>query len=354
MYSKIRSKQQDYALNQGIKFNDFQKDYLHIVGTKKLNLIEQTTSPNLGFLEPMADKNTNPVEIENTKIVDQLLKLEQEFNSTLALYTNQYQQYMNKVVDRENELKAMARKNVRNSGGKFFYVNRFGITRGFSTPAWDQKPASCPSAIPTDDSVQAFNNLTNGLDYAVGQPCDLDGTIIQNENGQYAWIDEKGQRHEYENRDMLNQTQKNGNCPGQIHQVTNNIYNMFPAGSAMNAHSNCNSPMFDQALYDAVNNSNQKLMNIANDMYQQALKLDKTSLEVEKRGHDMQDQLVTQIRSLNEEREKIIKLKANTATLDGDIEDDGIIANMEMARYVGLGLAAVAIGGLTIHLMTQK
>ena len=354
MYSNINSTQQDYALKQGMKFNDYQKDYLYIVGTKKLNLIEETSSPNLGFLEPLSNNNTNPVEIENTKILDNLLHLEREFNATLATYTNQYQQYMNKVLDRQNEVKAYTRNNVKNSGGKFFYVNRFGITRGYSQDAWAQKPSSCPHTIPTDDSVQAYNNLTNGLDYAVGQPCNLDGQMIQNENGQLAWVDEKGQRHEYDSRETMEQTQKNGNCPGQINNVTNAIYDMFPAGSAMNAHSNCNTPMFDQALYDAVNNSNQKLMNIANDMYQQAIKLDKTTLEVEKKGQSMESQLVDKIKSLNEEREKIIKLKANTDTLDGDIQDDGIIANMEMARYVGLGIAAIAIGGLTIHLMTKK
>ena len=353
MYSNINSSQQDYALNQGKKFNDYQNDYLHIVGTQKLKLIEETSSPNLGFLEPMTG-NTNPVEVENNKILDNLLKLETEFNATLALYTNQYQQYMNKVLDQANEVKAYARNNVRNSGGKFFYVNRFGVTRGYSQEAWAQKPSSCPHSVPTDDTIQAYNNLTNGMDYTPGQPCNLDGQIIQNEDGQLAWVDEKGQRHEYDSRETMEQTQKNGNCPGQINQVTNNIYNMFPTGSSMNANSNCNTPTFDQALYDAVNDSNQKLMNIANEMYQQAITLDKTSKEVENKSNSMQDQLVTQIRSLNEERERIIKLKSNTSTLDGDIEDDGIIANMEVARYVGLGIAALAIGGITLHLMTKK
>ena len=113
MYSNIDSTEQNHALKQGKKFNDYQKDYLHIVGTKKLDLIEKTTSPNLGFLEPMSDKNNNPVEVENTKILDNLIKLENEFNTTLALYTSQYQQYMNKELESKNNMNAYTRKNVK-------------------------------------------------------------------------------------------------------------------------------------------------------------------------------------------------------------------------------------------------
>ena len=356
MYSNIDSTEQNHALKQGKKFNDYQKDYLHIVGTKKLDLIEKTTSPNLGFLEPMSDKNNNPVEVENTKILDNLIKLENEFNTTLALYTSQYQQYMNKELESKNNMNAYTRKNVKNSNGKLFYVNRFGVSRGYSKDSWAKKPSSCPSTIPTDDSVQAYNNLTNGLDYVAGQPCNLDGQIIQNDDGQLAWVDEKGQRHEYDSRDTLLQTQKNGNCPGQINSVSNTIYNMFPAGSAMSASSNCNTPLFDQALYDSVNTSNQKLMNIANDMYEQALKLDKTSLAVEKQSDNIGAQLAKQIKSLNDEREKMMKLKGQTDiyTLDGDIQSDRINVNMEKARYIGLGLAAVVLVGITMHVMTKK
>ena len=210
--------------------------------------------------------------------------------------------------------------------------------------------------MPTDDSIQAYNSLTNGLDYAVGQPCNLDGQIIQNADGTFAWVDEKGQRHEYDSRATMEQTQKNGNCPGQINSVTNAVYNMFPAGSAMTSSSNCNTPLFDQGLYDAVNSSNQKLMNIANEMYNYAIKLDNTSTQVEKQGDTVKNELVQQIKSLNEEREKMIKLKGQVDiyTLDGDMQDDKINVNMEKARYIGMGLAALVLGGITIHVMTKK
>ena len=304
----------------------------------------------------MTDKKTNPVELENTKILDNLLKLENEFNTTLALYTSQYQQYMNKVQDNTNEMKATMRKNVKNSNGKLFYVNRFGVTRGYSDDSWSKKPSSCPNTIPTDDTVDAYNSLTNGLDYVSGQPCNLDGQMIQNDDGQLAWVDEKGERHEYDSRDTMEETQKKGNCPGQINSVSNTIYNMFPAGSVMSAHSNCNTPIFDQSLYDSVNASNQKLMNIANEMYRQALDLDKTSLAVEERADNIGSKLSQQIKSLNEERDKIIKLKGRTNihSFNADDNIDRINVNMEKARYIGLGLAAIVLGGITIHVMTKK
>ena len=124
----------------------------------------------------------------------------------------------------------------------------------------------------------------------------------------------------------------------------------------MTSSSNCNTPLFDQGLYDAVNSSNQKLMNIANEMYNYAIKLDNTSTQVEKQGDTVKNELVQQIKSLNEEREKMIKLKGQVDiyTLDGDMQDDKINVNMEKARYIGMGLAALVLGGITIHVMTKK
>lgn len=350
MYSTL---QKDYALKQGIKFNNYQSDYLHIVGTKNLNLINETTMPNLGFLEPMENRTMNPIQIENNKIKEKLRQLELEFNKTLALYTANYERYYNKVLNQKNELTMYTNKNIKNNNGKKYYVNNHGVTRGYSEEAWNKKPSSCGTNIPTDDSVQAYNSLENGLDYVPGQPCDLDGTVVQNEQGTIAWIDEKGQKHIYPSREVMEKTQQNGNCPTSIRQVTNEVFNMFPNGNEMNEHTTCSSTMYNEEMYNQINNINQKLLNIANEMYQEAVKLDKTEKNVESKNNSMQSELLDNIKSLNNEREILEKLQRKNDTLSGEYQENQLQATSELYKYISMGLLALTIGGITFHHLTK-
>jgi hypothetical protein len=350
MYSEL---QKEYSLKQGIKFNDYQNDYLHIIGTKKLDLINETTMPNLGFLEPMENKSSNPLTIENNKIKDKLVKLQTEFNNALALYTSNYQMYYDKILNKDSNIRNYTGKNIKNSNGKKFYVNTHGVTRGYSDDAWNKKPGSCATNIPGDDSITAYNSLENGLDYVPGQPCDLDGTIIQNEQGQFAWIDEKGQKHLYPNRDIMEKTQQNGNCPTSIRQVTNTIFNMYPSSSEMNEHSSCSSNIYDAELYNQLNSVNQTLLNIANEMYEESLKLEKNQESVGAKKKSIRSQLLDNIKSLNEERNNLQNIMDKSNNLSGKFEDHKLQATSELYKYISFILVAITLGGITYHQITK-
>jgi hypothetical protein len=350
MYSEL---QKEYALKQGIKFNNYHNDYLHIIGTKKLELINETTMPNLGFLETMENKSMNPLTIENNKIKDRLVQLQNEFNKALALYTSNYEMYYNKILNKDSNIRSYTGKNIINSNGKKYYVNNHGVTRGYSDDAWNKKPESCATNIPTDDSITAYNSLENGLDYIPGQPCDLDATIIQNEQGQFAWIDEKGQKHIYPNRDIMEKTQQNGNCPTSIRQVTNDIFNLYPLSSEMNEHSSCSSNIYDAELYNQINSVNQTLLNIANEMYEEAVKLEKTQEIVGSKRKSIKSELLDNIRSLNQERDNLQNMINKSNRLSGKFEDYKLQTTSELYKYISFVFVALTLGGITYHHLTK-
>lgn len=215
MYGKMYNLPQGLvSLKQGKKFNDFQNDHLHIVGTKRLDLIKQTTSPNLGSIEPMTTNNSsNPIDIESEKIKESLAKLEKQFNDTLTKYTASYTNYLN------------SEKNQIKSGG-----------------------------------------------------------------------------------------------------------------SQMNT----------------VETLNQELMNIAQQMYNEATKLEETSSGVEDQADNIKTELIAQIKSLNDEREQLVKLNTSTTTLDAEMSRSEVDIDMNQIRYYAYGLSALALGAITFHVMTRK
>lgn len=355
MYASLNEKNIDYSLKQGKKFNNHQNDYLQIVGTKKLNLIEQTTSPNLGFIEPMENNNSqpDPIQMENERVISKLRTMEDEFNKTLALYTSYYEQFYNKLLTEHANVTAYKRKNVKNGNGKFYYVNKYGVTRGYSDEAWKNKPSSCATNVPNDGTIQAFNSLTNGLDYVSGQPCNLDGSVVQNEDGKLAWIDIRGQRHDYPDRTTFETTTKDGKCPSHITQVSNQVFNMFPSASVMSEHSTCDTGALDSQLYNAINIQNQKLINIANQMYEESIKLNNSEQKVEQQNNSIQSGLLDKIQSLNKERDTLIALKNKNATLEGEYQSNNLQATSEYMRYILYTISALTIGGITYHVLTK-
>lgn len=337
--------EKNFSLKQGKKYKDYQNDYTHIIGTKRLDLIEKTSDNNLGFIEGLK----NPLEVENNKVKEKLKDLENQFNTTLALYTNQYQRFLTKLMNEQSELQPYLNKNVKQNNGKFYTVNRFGVARGYSKDAWANKPSSCPSGIPNDSTIKAFNYVATGLDYVPGQPCDLDGSIIKNnDTNEIAWVDEKGEKHIYPDEFTYEQTQKNGGCPSNIHHVSNEVFNMFASGSAMNEHSSCETNI-DQQLLESVKASNQKLLNIANEMYQETVKLEHTEKQVEDKSEQTRKILLDQIQSLNKERDELQKAKNYSAMFNGELDDSNLQINREYYHYLVWIIAAVTLGGITMH-----
>lgn len=346
-------KELQQSLNQGNHFLDLQKDYLGIVGKKRLNLIEKTSSNHLGYLEGM--ENQNPINSENDNLTNNLMDLENKFNQTLNEYTAAYKQYLNEVSQQDNQ-DIMKYKNsyIMSPEGRFYYVNKYGIARGFTPDAWSNKPDSCPPGGPSDDTKKVFHMFKTGLNYEPGQPCNLDGSIIRNKsNGRAAWISEEGERHWYPNSDIFEARIKNG-CPKDYTYVSNEIYNMYPKGKDMNADSKCSTSNMNTPLWNRIIQLNQKLMNIANEMYQGVERMNKKGNTLDSHVDETKTQLISEIQNLNSERVKLEQVKQNVDTLDGEFQNKEVMYRSSYYHYLVWLIGAITLGVITIHHITKK
>ena len=135
----------DINLKQGKKFLNYEKNTLENI-LPKLNLIEQTSSPNLSsIIESMTDKDS----IQNTKDIiqrDDVSRLEEEFNTTLASYTATY-----KLINEELMLNAALYKDQEKYFGSivtnnknYIYVNDYGFTHKFEDNSIKNLAKNCP------------------------------------------------------------------------------------------------------------------------------------------------------------------------------------------------------------------
>lgn len=337
-----------HSLQQGSKFLDLQKDYVGIIGKKRLHLIEKTSGNHLGYLEGM--ENANSINVENDKLTNHLMELENKFNQTLNQYTAAYKQYLNEMTQ-QDEPDIMKYKNsyIMSPGGRFYYVNKYGIARGFTPEAWSKKPDSCPPGGPSDDTKKVFHKFKTGLNYEPGQPCDLDGSIIRNKNnGRAAWVSETGERHWYPNSDVFEARLKNG-CPQNYTYVSDEIYNMYPQGENMTGDSKCTTSHMNTPLWNRIIQLNQELMNIASEMYQGVEMMNKQGKTIDTHVDDTKNQLMNEIKNLNTERMKLEQAKERVDTLEGEIENRRTMYRSSYYHYIVWLIATITIGAITIH-----
>lgn len=329
---QIFSKQNgDPSLRQGSKFKQYRNDYTHIVGLKKLNLIEQTTMPNLENMTTMKESDKDVLSTLNTSIDSHMKTLEMDFNDTLDQYSTAYDAYMKQILQEDSTIQKYKNKYIENKDGKFFYVNRFGVTRGFSSPAWASRGAGCPSSDIIPDSVNAYNALQHGLDYVPGQPCNLDGNVVRAPDGTVAWIDDKGYRHVIPSTDDLDKAVKEGTCPATITDVEQTTFDMFTEGHDTYT---CNVGQVKDALYTKVIALNEKLLSIAGEMYKEAVKVEQTSEAVEKKDSAIETTVGEQMQLLEKHRRQLEKMNKNQSTLQAELTNTHLAYKSEYWKYV--------------------
>lgn len=106
MYSNMYNLNQgENSLKQGNKFNNLHKDYLYIVGNNRLNLITQTSSPDLGSLELVRSSSgslepfttSTRLEVLDNKLTTDISGLSSEYSTKLEDYLSDYEGYMKHV-----------------------------------------------------------------------------------------------------------------------------------------------------------------------------------------------------------------------------------------------------------------
>lgn len=348
------SKNQNYDLEQGKIYNQLNKLYYKIVGKKHINLIQQSTSSNLGsFYEAMT--NTS-IDNRDGQMTQRMIDLQNKFNSTLNEYTESYKQYLQQFdKNSENNPMRYADMNVRSKGGKFYYVNKYGYTRGYSSPSWNNRDSSCPSSPPKRGTENIFYRLRRGAEKGSGEPCGLEGTNIRNAStGAVAWVDAKGFKHHYPNQTIWNETQKNGNCSSSYKNVSNEIYNSVPSGSDMNPTSKCETGKFNEPLWNRILQLNDRLIQLAEELYDESNKIRNKEDDVSNELSSTQNELMNYISELEKERKQLEKIQQKNLTLQGRYDELKVDIRSQYMRYVAWTVGALTLGTLAFHHITKS
>jgi len=332
------------SLSQGVNFNNHMSKYIDIVGKKSLKLIEQTTGANLESLHENMDVMDNPITKKEELEISKLKALESEFNVTLQEYKDNYQLYLTHVANQSENIEKNSNINVQDPGGKFYYVNQYGYTRGYSNTAWDNKPSTCLQSTPDSASKTIYKTLSNGVDYNSGQPCNLDGKLLRNsQTNHLAWISPEGKRHFYPNESIYENANKNGGCPfGNEILVSNEVFNMFPPGDDMTDETKCFTNNKDSSLMNTIVTLNSRLMAISQEMYNIVKNMDKEDDTLDNVLTNQKQTLMTEMTTLNNERNKFVDLEKSMQKLNGEYDNIQLVTNMEYLQYIGWTVGAVA------------
>lgn len=346
----FENKTENNSLKQGLYFNNLKKGFDKLIGFKRLNLIHETTDPNLGNIESFS--NVNGI-TQETAEMKQLNELESQFNNKLNIYSNVYKDYLTKLMTSNEAAIQYANTNVKDSTGKFYYVNEYGIARGYSNESWASKDSSCPTSTPGDDTVTVFNELQVGLDKNLGEPCNLDGKMIRSSTtGNVAWISSTGYRQLFPNDNILQAGQKNG-CTTSTIDVTDTIFNIFTKGNDMTITSTCNIPTGYSNIKNELQKLNNELIDIANQIYNLIVNMVNNNSSVEKNIESTKKNLQNQIQLLNQQRDIFNKLQNSDKTLKGEYEDNNLLINSTYYKYIIWSIAAMTVGAIAIRHMTS-
>lgn len=338
------------SLEQGVHFRNYQNHYNNLVGIKRLNLIEQTTGQHLGNVEPLTNIQGFGEESPEMK---QLNKMEQDFNTKLNTYSAIYKQYLTKLATSKENAVLHSNINVRDSNGKFYYVNQYGVARGYTQDAWANRDPSCPSTVPNENTVSIFNTLKVGNDKKPHEPCNLDGKVIQAQTtNNRAWITPEGRRKWFPNENIWEIGMKNG-CSPNPSQVTDAVFDMFDATSDMTPSANCNVGLGFVNMKNELEKLNNELIQIANQINNQVSYMVNKNKVVDEAGEKTKLELQDRLQRLNQQRDLFTKLQTEEETLNAEFKDNEMMIHSSYYHYMVWTIAALTLGAVAAHHITK-
>lgn len=326
-------------LKQGKKYLNNKNDYKYIVGEKSINRIKKTTMDgmkNIGIVEGF-NINNNDESLKNS-----IIELKSEFDKKLNEYIKSYKSEITNITTKNNLINKYKGKIIND--GEFFYINRFGVARGFTQNAWAKKPESCSKSV-LERTVETTTDLTKfekGETYNVGQPCNLDGTMVKNKlTGKIAWIDTFGRMHEFASTDIFN----NSGCKNiSVKTIEDEIYKTFTKTNEMSIKSTCSTGT--NSYNDNLNN---ELIDIANKIFEKVKKLEGSELNLDIEINNIKSILSENIKNLSNHREKLKDRENKKISINAEILNNKLELRSEYYEYIFWTLSALSIGGYVIY-----
>ena len=338
----------DPNLEQGRKFLQHEKNTLETI-LPNLNLIEQTSSPKLtSIIEAMNDKDS--IKSKNDTQKEEVSKLEQAFNATLAEYTSTY-----KLINEELMLNAALYKEQEKYFGtivtnnkNYIYVNDYGFTHKFADDTIKNLGSNCPTDFKTVDfEKDGINKLSASEPMGIGQACRIAGKNIMNrQTKQVAWVDIKGVKHVYPD-DVWQE--KSQTCSIDPMEFDNDMYINIPSGSPMTKTTICNRLNVQPKLWKKLYQLNDELLKLAELMLLEIAKLEVRDTKLNNDITQQKEKLQNYINNFNNNKNSISEIENGKSNFIGNREDSRIRLNMESSRYYTWLLLALIIGAIIFY-----
>ena len=306
------------------------KNNLTTKGRSQMKLIEQTTSPNLSsVIEGLGSSSSGSKKNTTTSKVS---VLEDQFNTTLAKYTKNYQILMDELItnNKNSALQKYAGKNVKN-GKEYYYVNNFGFTHKYDRDAWDKRHNTCSLAA-IDISQNELDQLIGGPNMGVGQPCNIAGYNVENEtSNEYAWVDIKGVKHVY-SKDLWKD--RSTSCQTVPMLVSSAAYATIPTDNSksneLTKKSLCNRLNVDPKILQNLADLNDKLLTLAKELLVDTKNLAVTDVTLKKQLETLNSKMSNHISSLENDKQQFSSTMHNLQNVS--LTQDELNTNLTGAR----------------------
>ena len=320
----------DQNLRQGQLMLDRRKKLL-TVGKPDMDLLEQTTGPNLGscsLIEGFTQKTSPDASIT---------ALENEFNTTLVEYTTSYRLLMGELVSNNNSpaLKNYAGKNVK-LNEDIYYVNNYGVAHLYDEASWKGKSSSCSNDY-VDITANELDLLMKGNNMNLGQSCDVAGYNIENKTtSERSWVDIKGVKHIYPDDVWTNRSES---CQGVPRSVKNSAYLAIPSDSSsppITKDFYCNKLNVDPELLQNLAKSNERLLSLGRELLKDTETLSVTDIALNTRLNKLSKTISANISNLEKDKQvfdNTLKTVGGGGILSGEAYNSNVRGIKQSSQY---------------------
>jgi hypothetical protein len=328
-----------YLINQKIYTRNFGFPYLELPSNSSVKSIIEN-------MESMQES----VSSENYKSPE-LTSCEKLFQKTLCKYNQAYKQLNEERLRQVETLKKGENylgKVISEQDGNYYYVNNFGFTHKYSADAWNNNNSNCPQSVIEGDN----SYLREGPDMVSGQPCNIAGKIIQNEDTlEYAWVDIKGYKHIFSDS---NWKKKSSTCKLDVLKLCNNNYNLIPEGSPMSCTTKCDSADINPHLWERLQKLNRKLISLAKKMSKEIQKLKIEDELLKEMLLKQQNDLDVYVIKLSEEQQNMKVQKRTMENISGEEENSQLIMKSNMSIFFILIAISIFVIIFTLKVMNSN
>jgi hypothetical protein len=320
---------------------------------KKLLGFFGSTKEGMTVIEPLDISKTTESLVGETKKKQQLVTLENKFNTILAKYIAVNKTMQEDIINRRNaqsSVKKFYGKSVADENENYYYVNDYGFTHKYEADSWDKRDDSCPADLEkiTQPELDILQNSTN---MGTGQPCSVAGKNVKNEKtGEVAWVDIKGVKHIYSEDVWRNKEKSCGSNEVDLSiPIPDFHFNAIPTGSNMTSTTVCDQLGVEPKVWKQLTKLNKQLIDIAKKI--QAKSVDLTTQEADMQGeiNSQQDKLRNYVTSLEKDRQNLKNNNVDLDTIDGQYDEAKIVSTQAEYEYLAWTITAAALFGIIIH-----